>query len=72
MKQQSITIEKNEDGGYTVTMKSDFLKIAKMAFSGEVKMNLTNDLAQSLSKALYEPVKKPFRPRKRPTTSVNI
>ena len=71
MKQQTITIEKNEDGSYTVTMKSNFLKIAKMAFNEEIKMTLPNDLAQSLSKALYEPVKRDYRPRKRPTTSVN-
>jgi hypothetical protein len=71
MKENTVLIEKNFDGSYTVTMKSDFLKIAKMAFAGEIKMNLPNELAQTLSKALYEPAKKPYRPRKRPATSVN-
>ncbi len=71
MKEQTIIIEKNEDGSYSVALKTNFVNIIKMAFSGFVKMRLDANQAQALSKALYVPVKRDYQPRKRPATSVN-
>jgi len=71
MKENSIIVEKTENGGYTVQMKLSFLSIIKMAFSGLVTLNLDAGQAQAISKALYTPVKREYRPRKRPTSSVN-
>jgi len=71
MKENSIIVEKTENGGYTVQMKLSFFSIIKMAFSGLVTLNLDAGQGSALSKALYTPVKREYRPRKRPASSVN-
>jgi hypothetical protein len=63
MTNETILVEKQPNGAFNVTVKQSRMDLLKALFSGLLTINLDKTQAKLLSKDLYVPVKKVYKPR---------
>lgn len=62
MKNNENVVNKLSNGSYNLTVKQNRLDLLKALFSGKITINLDKDQAKILSKELYVPVKRTYKP----------